>query len=194
MICGGSARVFVELLAAAPALLMFGGGHVGLALARLGGELGIRRRRRRRPGGVRAPGPFPGGGPRRPGRPGLRASPPTELSRGAGPVRRGRRRGAGRPTSRRSGPGCADAPNGALPRPDRLRAEGPGRLLDAARGGRPAETARGVHGAHRPPDRGRDARGDRRLDPRRDDRRPARQSAVATPEWKPPMISTSRLR
>ena len=40
MICGGSARVFVELLKAAPALLIFGGGHVGLALARLGLVLG----------------------------------------------------------------------------------------------------------------------------------------------------------
>jgi xanthine dehydrogenase accessory factor len=40
MICGGSARVSVELLRAAPALLIFGGGHVGLALARLGVTLG----------------------------------------------------------------------------------------------------------------------------------------------------------
>jgi xanthine dehydrogenase accessory factor len=40
MICGGSARVFVELLQAAPALIILGGGHVGLALARLGRELG----------------------------------------------------------------------------------------------------------------------------------------------------------
>jgi xanthine dehydrogenase accessory factor len=40
MICGGSARVFVELLRAAPALLVFGGGHVGLALARLAIPLG----------------------------------------------------------------------------------------------------------------------------------------------------------
>jgi len=40
MICGGSARVFVELLKAAPALLIFGGGHVGLALARLALPLG----------------------------------------------------------------------------------------------------------------------------------------------------------
>jgi xanthine dehydrogenase accessory factor len=40
MICGGSARVVVELLQAAPALLILGGGHVGLALARLGRELG----------------------------------------------------------------------------------------------------------------------------------------------------------
>jgi xanthine dehydrogenase accessory factor len=40
MICGGSARVFVELLRAAPSLLIFGGGHVGLALARLALPLG----------------------------------------------------------------------------------------------------------------------------------------------------------
>jgi xanthine dehydrogenase accessory factor len=40
MICGGSARVMVEVLSAAPSLLILGGGHVGLALARLGGELG----------------------------------------------------------------------------------------------------------------------------------------------------------
>ena len=40
MICGGSARVFVELLKAAPSLIVLGGGHVGLALARLGRELG----------------------------------------------------------------------------------------------------------------------------------------------------------
>ncbi len=40
MICGGSARVFVELLKAAPALLILGGGHVGLALARTAIELG----------------------------------------------------------------------------------------------------------------------------------------------------------
>jgi xanthine dehydrogenase accessory factor len=40
MICGGSARVFVELVAAAPALLVLGGGHVGLALARLAIPLG----------------------------------------------------------------------------------------------------------------------------------------------------------
>src|ERR1700757_1478291 len=33
MICGGSARVSIELLKAAPALLILGGGHVGLALA-----------------------------------------------------------------------------------------------------------------------------------------------------------------
>ena len=40
MICGGSARVSVELLKAAPALYVLGGGHVGLALARLALELG----------------------------------------------------------------------------------------------------------------------------------------------------------
>ena len=40
MICGGSARVSVELLKAAPTLVVLGGGHVGLALARLGVESG----------------------------------------------------------------------------------------------------------------------------------------------------------
>jgi xanthine dehydrogenase accessory factor len=40
MICGGSARVYVELLKAAPCLLVLGGGHVGLALARTALELG----------------------------------------------------------------------------------------------------------------------------------------------------------
>ena len=40
MICGGSARVFVELLKAAPSLVVLGGGHVGLALARLAPALG----------------------------------------------------------------------------------------------------------------------------------------------------------
>jgi len=40
MICGGSARVAVELLRAAPALLILGGGHVGLALARIAGTMG----------------------------------------------------------------------------------------------------------------------------------------------------------
>ena len=40
MICGGSARVYVELLKAQPSLVILGGGHVGLALARLGGPLG----------------------------------------------------------------------------------------------------------------------------------------------------------
>jgi xanthine dehydrogenase accessory factor len=40
MICGGSARVFVELLKAAPSLVILGGGHVGLALARLAPALG----------------------------------------------------------------------------------------------------------------------------------------------------------
>lgn len=39
MICGGSARVYVERLEAAPVLLVLGGGHVGLALARLAREL-----------------------------------------------------------------------------------------------------------------------------------------------------------
>ena len=40
MICGGSARVSVELLAARPALVILGGGHVGLALARFGSRTG----------------------------------------------------------------------------------------------------------------------------------------------------------
>ena len=40
MICGGSARVYVELLKAQPSLLILGGGHVGLALARFGRDLG----------------------------------------------------------------------------------------------------------------------------------------------------------
>jgi xanthine dehydrogenase accessory factor len=40
MICGGSARVSVELLKAAPCMVVLGGGHVGLALARFGRELG----------------------------------------------------------------------------------------------------------------------------------------------------------
>jgi xanthine dehydrogenase accessory factor len=40
MICGGSARVYVELLKAQPSLVIFGGGHVGLALARFGCEMG----------------------------------------------------------------------------------------------------------------------------------------------------------
>ncbi|HKF44884.1 MAG TPA: XdhC/CoxI family protein [Thermoanaerobaculia bacterium] len=41
MICGGSARVLVERLDAKPALLVYGGGHVGLALARIGPSLGF---------------------------------------------------------------------------------------------------------------------------------------------------------
>jgi xanthine dehydrogenase accessory factor len=40
MICGGSARVSIELLRAAPSLVILGGGHVGRALARLGRDLG----------------------------------------------------------------------------------------------------------------------------------------------------------
>lgn len=40
MICGGSARVSIEVLAAAPALVVLGGGHVGLALAKLALEMG----------------------------------------------------------------------------------------------------------------------------------------------------------
>jgi xanthine dehydrogenase accessory factor len=41
MICGGSARVVVERLDASPALLVLGGGHVGLALARIAPSLGF---------------------------------------------------------------------------------------------------------------------------------------------------------
>jgi xanthine dehydrogenase accessory factor len=40
MICGGSARVYVELLKAQPSLVILGGGHVGLALARFGRDMG----------------------------------------------------------------------------------------------------------------------------------------------------------
>src|SRR5262249_17783569 len=40
MICGGSARVYVELLKGQPSLVVLGGGHVGLALARFGSEMG----------------------------------------------------------------------------------------------------------------------------------------------------------
>lgn len=40
MICGGSARVWVELLKAQPSLVVLGGGHVGLALARFGRDMG----------------------------------------------------------------------------------------------------------------------------------------------------------
>ena len=40
MICGGSARVSIELLKASPSLVILGGGHVGKALARLGRDLG----------------------------------------------------------------------------------------------------------------------------------------------------------
>jgi xanthine dehydrogenase accessory factor len=40
MICGGSARVSIELLKASPSLVILGGGHVGTALARLARDLG----------------------------------------------------------------------------------------------------------------------------------------------------------
>lgn len=40
MICGGSARVSIERLSAAPSLVILGGGHVGLALARFGVQMG----------------------------------------------------------------------------------------------------------------------------------------------------------
>jgi xanthine dehydrogenase accessory factor len=41
MICGGSARVLIERLEASPALIVVGGGHVGLALARIAPSLGF---------------------------------------------------------------------------------------------------------------------------------------------------------
>jgi len=41
MICGGTADVFLELLAARPLLYIAGGGHVGLALSRFGRETGF---------------------------------------------------------------------------------------------------------------------------------------------------------
>jgi xanthine dehydrogenase accessory factor len=41
-ICGGKATVLVEVLNAGELLLICGGGHIGLALARMGAELGFR--------------------------------------------------------------------------------------------------------------------------------------------------------
>ena len=41
-ICGGKATVLVEVLQAGERLLICGGGHIGLALARMGAELGFR--------------------------------------------------------------------------------------------------------------------------------------------------------
>src|SRR5215813_1974700 len=41
MICGGSARVLIERLEASPALIVVGGGHVGLALAKVAPSLGF---------------------------------------------------------------------------------------------------------------------------------------------------------
>ncbi|MEE8392356.1 MAG: XdhC/CoxI family protein [Anaerolineae bacterium] len=41
-ICGGNMRVFVEVLAPRPTLLIIGGGHVGQAVAKLGTFLGYR--------------------------------------------------------------------------------------------------------------------------------------------------------
>jgi xanthine dehydrogenase accessory factor len=40
MICGGSARVSIEILTASPSLVILGGGHVGAALARLARDVG----------------------------------------------------------------------------------------------------------------------------------------------------------
>ncbi len=41
-ICGGTARIFVEVISIAPHLLVIGGGHVGKALAELGKWMGFR--------------------------------------------------------------------------------------------------------------------------------------------------------
>ncbi len=41
-ICGGDVRLFVEVLAARPTLLILGGGHVGQAVAEMGSLLGYR--------------------------------------------------------------------------------------------------------------------------------------------------------
>lgn len=41
-ICGGTARIFIEPVGAAPVLLVIGGGHVGKALAELGKWMGYR--------------------------------------------------------------------------------------------------------------------------------------------------------
>ena len=41
MVCGGSARVLFEVVGPPLPLFVFGGGHVGLELARLGGRLGF---------------------------------------------------------------------------------------------------------------------------------------------------------
>lgn len=41
-ICGGTARIFIEPIGAAPSLLVIGGGHVGKALAELGKWMGYR--------------------------------------------------------------------------------------------------------------------------------------------------------
>jgi xanthine dehydrogenase accessory factor len=40
MVCGGESEVFIEILGAGDRLLVVGGGHIGLALHRLGSELG----------------------------------------------------------------------------------------------------------------------------------------------------------
>lgn len=41
-ICGGTARIFIEVISIAPLLLVIGGGHVGKALAELGKWMGFR--------------------------------------------------------------------------------------------------------------------------------------------------------
>jgi len=42
LVCGGTVRAFVEALEAAPTLLLFGGGHISAAVARLARPLGFR--------------------------------------------------------------------------------------------------------------------------------------------------------
>ena len=49
MACGGTAEVLLEAAERGARLIIFGAGHVGLALARLAGDGGVRPRARRRP-------------------------------------------------------------------------------------------------------------------------------------------------
>ncbi len=42
MICGGDVEIFIEPLLSAPTIYIFGGGHIGLALARIGKLLGFK--------------------------------------------------------------------------------------------------------------------------------------------------------